>query len=205
MRRADLSPSVGRSERELWKLYLGDPEYGSLGYAGFHDWPVLEGRYTLAVLFEYAATLGLLDVDYVSPAHARDDFRHMWGADWVDALSRYDGLRAVRLTLLGAYAAGLSTTYEPAVPARPDRTLQVLANHDVVATADLAPADRLVLDTFATRASDRVWTFSKASLLAAVDAGRAPGELGSFLDQRALHTVPATVRRLLDDVETRAG
>ena len=129
----------------------------------------------------------------------------MWGADWVDALSRYDGLRAVRLTLLGAYAAGLSTTYEPAVPARPDRTLQVLANHDDVATADLAPADRLVLDTFATRASDRVWTFSKASLLAAVDAGRAPGELGSFLDQRALHTVPATVRRLLDDVETRAG
>jgi hypothetical protein len=29
------------------------------------------------VLFEYAATLGLLDVDYVYPAHARDDFRQM--------------------------------------------------------------------------------------------------------------------------------
>ena len=75
MRRADLNPTVARTERGLWKLYLGDPEYGSLGYAGFHDWPVLEGRYILAVLFEYAATLGLLDVDYVSPAHARDDFR----------------------------------------------------------------------------------------------------------------------------------
>ena len=114
-----LSPTIARSERGLWKLYLGDPEYGSLGYAGFHDWPILEGRYTLAVLFEYAATLGLLDVDYVSPAHARDDFRQMWGADWIDALSRYDGLRAVRLTALGAYAAGLTTTYTPAAPPLP--------------------------------------------------------------------------------------
>ena len=112
MRHANLSPTVARSERGLWKLYLCDPEYGSLGYDGFHDWPILEGRYTLAVLFEYAAPLGLLDVDYVPPAHARDDFRHMWGADWIDALSRYDGLCAVRLTPLGAYATGLTSTYD---------------------------------------------------------------------------------------------
>lgn len=205
MRRADLSPTIARSERGLWKLYLGDPEYGSLGYAGFHDWPLLEGRYTIAVLFEYAATLGLLDVDYVAPGHARDDFRQLWGADWIDALSRYDGLRAVRLTALGAYAAGLTTSYTPSVPAGPDRTLQVLANHDVIATADLMPADRLVLDAFATRTSDRVWTISTASLLAAVDTGRAPGELRTFLDERAVHAVPATVDRLLADVEARAG
>jgi Helicase conserved C-terminal domain len=205
MRRAGLSPTVARSERGLWKLYLGDPEYGSLGYDGFHDWPVVEGRYTLAVLFEYAATLGLLDVDYVPPAHARDDFRQMWGADWIDALSRYDGLRAVRLTALGAYAAGLTTTYTPATRTSPDRGLQVLANHDIVATADLAPADRLVLDTFATRTSDRVWTISTASLLSALDAGRAPGELRTFLDERVVHAVPATVHTLLADVETRAG
>lgn len=205
MRRGSLSPTVARSERGLWKLYLGDPEYGSLGYAGFHDWPILEGRYTLAVLFEYAATLGLLDVDYVPPAHARDDFRDIWGADWIDALSRYDGLLAVRLTALGAYAAGLTTSYVAATPAVADRTLQVLANHDIVATAELAPADRLVLDAFAARTSDRVWTVSTASLLAAADAGRAPGELISFLDERAVHAVPGTVRRILADVEARAG
>jgi hypothetical protein len=46
IRRADLSPTVARSARGLWKLYLGDPEYGSLGYDGHHDWPILEGRYT---------------------------------------------------------------------------------------------------------------------------------------------------------------
>jgi hypothetical protein len=204
MRRGNLSPTVARSERGLWKLYLGDPEYGSFGYAGFHDWPILEGRYTLAVLFEYAATLGLLDVDYVPPAHARDDFRHLWGADWIDALSRYDGLLAVRLTPLGAYAAGLAPAYVPATPAVANRALQVLGNHDIVATADLPPADRLVLDAFAARTSDRVWTVSTASLLAAVDAGRTPGELDRFLDERAVHAVPATIRTLLADVEARA-
>ena len=74
MQRANLSPTVARNERGLWKLYIRDSQYGSLGYAGFHDWTPLEGRYTLAVLFEYAATLGLIDVAYTDPAGARDDF-----------------------------------------------------------------------------------------------------------------------------------
>ncbi len=107
MRRSGLSPAVARSERALWRLYIADPQYGSLGYAGFHDWPLLEGRYTLAVLFEYAGTLGLLDLAYTDPAGARDDFRGNWGTDDLDYLSRYDGLRAVRLNTLGGYVLGL--------------------------------------------------------------------------------------------------
>ena len=204
MRSAGASPTIARSERGLWRLYLGDPDYGSLGYDGHHDWAILEGRYTLAILFEYAATLGLLDVDYVAPAHARDDFRHMWGADWIDALSRYDGLLAVRRTALGSYAAGLSTSYVPAPPAAVSRTLQVLANFDIVAT-DLTQTDRIVLEAFATRTSDHVWALTTASLMAAVDAGRSPGELTAFLDERAVHGIPSTVRGLLADVEGRAG
>ena len=174
MRRADLSPTVARSERGLWKLYLGDPEYGSLGYAGFHDWPILEGRYTLAVLFEYAATLGLLDVTTcLRPMPATTS----------GTLGRRLDRRAepLRRTARGAGhpARRLRRRADPHVHAggarRPGPDPAGLANHDIVATADLAPADRLVLDAFATRTSDRVWTISTASLLAAVDAGRAPG------------------------------
>lgn len=205
MRDADLSPTITRSERGLWRLYLEDPEYGSLGYDGHHDWPILEGRYTLAVLFEYAATLGVLDVEYIDPVGARDDYCHMWGADWVDALSRYDGLQAVRLNTLGRYAAGLSGTYAPPTPAAPNRGIEVLANFDVVATAELPTADRLVLDAYAAHTSDRVWTLSAASLLAAVDRGRSPAEFATFLADRAAHELPGTVRTLLDDVATRAG
>ncbi len=63
--------------REPWDLYISDPQYGSLGYEGYHDWEILQGRYTLCLLFEYAATLCLIDVAYIDPAGARKDFGHL--------------------------------------------------------------------------------------------------------------------------------
>lgn len=196
--------SIARNERAQWRLYIADPEYGSFGYDYGRDrWPLLAGRYTLCVLFEYAATLGLVDVDYTDPVGARDDYRDMWGGDFLDYLSRYDGLRAVRLNSLGAYAVGLTTGYEANGATR--RTLKVLPNLDVVATGDVPAADRLVLDAFAAPMSDRVWSLSAASLLAALDAGRALEELRGFLAARTLTELPGTVTRLIDDVAGRAS
>ncbi|MGH3674919.1 MAG: hypothetical protein ACRDU5_04125, partial [Mycobacterium sp.] len=57
------------------------------------------------MLFEYAATLGLIDVTYTDPADARDDFRDNWGADDLDYLSRYDGLRAIRINRVWSVTA----------------------------------------------------------------------------------------------------
>lgn len=206
MRRAGLSPTVARSDRALWRLYISDPEYGSLGYAGFADWPILEGRYTLAVLFEYAGTLGLFDLDYTDPVGARDDFRGNWGTDDLDYLSRYDGLRAVRLNALGTYVLDLTDRYEPAAGGHPaQQTLKVLPNLDIVVTGELSPADRLILDTYAVRTADRVWTLREASLLAALDAGHGLDQLRHFLAARATHELPNPVATLLADVATRAG
>ena len=199
MRRRRLNPTIARSERATFKLYLEHPEYGSLGYADCHDWPILEGRYTLAVLFEYAATLGLLDVEYVRPEGARDDYHQQWSGDDLDALSRYDGLLAVRLTDLGRYASGLLDTYVLAPAPAPDRALRVLANHDVVATGAVSGPDRQVLDAFATGSSDRVWTFSLTTLLRAIDAGRTPQEFADFLAARIVDELPPTVTRLFAD------
>lgn len=92
---------VPRNEAALWRLYLEDPENGSLGHPGFGNWDILEGRYALCVVFEYAATLGLLDIAYRHPDDARDDFRDNWGVENYRYLSRYDGLLAVRRTPLG--------------------------------------------------------------------------------------------------------
>ena len=207
MRRGNLSPTVARSERALWRLYLIDPQYGSLGYAGFADWPILEGRYTLAVLFEYAATLGLIDVDYTDPAGARDDYRSNWGADELEYLSRYDGLRAIRLNPLGAYALGLTDRYQaPAVDtATLAGTLKVLPNLDIVVTGDLPPGDRLTLDAYAQHTADRVWTLREASLLAALDSGRSLDQWREFLTARATHDLPNPVTTLLADVAAKAG
>jgi Helicase conserved C-terminal domain len=205
MRRGNLSPTVARSERALWKLYISDAQYGSLGYAGFADWPILEGRYTLAVLFEYAGTLGLLDLAYTDPAGARDDFRDNWGTDDLDYLSRYDGLQAIRLNTLGAYTLDLTPRYQPPAEAHPqEQILKVLPNLDIVATGDLSPADRLALDAYADHTADRVWTLRDKTLLAALSAGRSLQQLRQFLDTRAGHELPNPVTTLLADVAARA-
>ncbi len=85
-----------------WGLYLEDPRRGSLGPAGWKAWDAVEGRYALCVLFEYAATLGAVDVAYAGPRGARGDYRELWGAGRRDSLSRYDGLAAIRVSELGA-------------------------------------------------------------------------------------------------------
>ena len=93
---------AARSLMALWRLYIADSYYGSLGHAGHRAWGIVEGRYALCVLFEYAATAGLIDVAYAGPCGARDDYRVLWGADQYAYLSRYDGLVAVRVNRLGA-------------------------------------------------------------------------------------------------------
>jgi hypothetical protein len=101
--RAQQPPLVAaRSLRALWRLYVVDSYFGSLGHAGSRTWDLVEGRYALCVLFEYAATLGLIDVAYTDPRGARGDYRALWGADQLSCLSRYDGLSAVRVNELGA-------------------------------------------------------------------------------------------------------
>jgi hypothetical protein len=100
--RAQRPPLVAtRSLRALWRLYVLDSYHGSLGHAGQRAWDLVEGRYALCVLFEYAATAGLIDVAYTDPRGAREDFRALWGAGQLSCLSRYDGLVAVRVNDLG--------------------------------------------------------------------------------------------------------
>jgi hypothetical protein len=98
----DAPLAVARNQFALWRLYIGDSYYGSLGHAGAKAWDVVEGRYALCVLFEYAATAGVIDVSYTAPHDARDDYRFLCGAEDLPFLSRYDGLLAVRINELGA-------------------------------------------------------------------------------------------------------
>lgn len=206
MRQGNQSPTIARSEMALWRLYIGgSAEYGSLGYDGADQWVLLEGRYTLAMLFEYAGTLGLVDLDYVHPSGAREDFQDLWGAYNLAALSRYDGLRALRLTALGRYATGLAGTYEPAAAevgptAKP---LKVLANLDIVAVGEVSQADQLLLSAYAEQTADRVWAVSAATLLAAVDAGRELAEFTAFLIPRIEQELPNTFTTLIGDVTRR--
>jgi hypothetical protein len=108
---------------------------------------------------------------------------------------------------LGAYVFGHAQAFEqpagePVAPAA-GRPVKVLANHDVVVTGVLPASGRLVLEAFAQQASERVWTITPRSVLAALGAGRQIRELAEFLAGESATPVPATLTRLLDDAGAR--
>lgn len=198
--------------RNVWKLYVGDPIYGGLE-DGNSLWPLIQGRYVLCLLFEYAATLGLVDVAYGDPEGARDDFDHLRGSDALEALSRYDGLRAFRLTGIGAYCLGLTDTYVAPAATAPGTLaggdaprLRVLPIGDVVALGPpLHAGNRLLLEAYAEPRSAGTWALRRAGLLAAAGAGHPVAELRDFLQARAEGGIPASVDALLREAEGRAG
>ncbi len=189
--------------RDEWKLYITDQYYGSFQYGG--DWSMIQGRFVLAFLFEYAATLGLIDVAYIAPQGALDDYTDHWGTGDLDCLSRYDGLKYLRINTLGAWILGPSRDYEPEAPVT-RKTWRVLPNHEVVSTEAIPdPGDALFLDRVAERTSDRVWRLDREKILAAVEVGFDVGEVAEFLEARTAEPIPATVATLLDDLKRRAG
>jgi hypothetical protein len=198
---------LGRSlqvSRNQWQLYIAEHYYGNLGKWGSHEWELLEGRYFLALLFEYAATLGLVDVAYINPQGARSDHSDRWGTDDLSCLSRYDGLHFIRINALGMWCLGLAPDYEPEAVAA-EALLQVLPNLDVVASdRPVTAADLLLLDRFAERRSESVWRLEAARVLAAVEEGLTVGELREFLQAKSPGPLPQTVTVFLDDLKRKA-
>ncbi len=156
------------------------------------------------MLFEYAATLGLIDITYTDPVGARDDFRGNWGADEIEYLSRYDGLRAIRVNALGAYVLGLAD-YAPPETATTAASIKVLPNHDVVALGELPLGDRMTLSAFADQSAERVWQLTAGSLLTAIANGRSIDELLHVLDRASDQALPETVRTLISEVTALAA
>lgn len=186
-----------------WTLYIAEQQYGSLGYEGYGGWNILQFRYMLCLLMEYAATLGLIDLGFIPPGGARHDYGDMWGTDDLDFFSRYDGLFYMRLNALGAFCLGLSETYAPPPP-DVRQVLNVLPNLDVVATAPLSPADRMLLEAFAEKTGDHVWRLDRDRILCAVAEGRNIQELIVFLESSAGTAMPQPVVQFFADVQNRA-
>ncbi len=53
--------------RDPWKLCIAEHRYGYFADRSDDEWKMLQGRFIMAMLFEYAATLGVIDVAYVAP------------------------------------------------------------------------------------------------------------------------------------------
>jgi hypothetical protein len=206
---AELLRFLRASENELtvsrnpWSLYICELQYGSLGYSGSEG--ILEERYMLCLLFEYAATLGLIDVAFIPPVGARPDYHKLWGTDDLAFFSRYDGLMFFRVTALGAYCLGGTQSYR-SLPLEAKQVLRVLPNLEIAAIgADLEPSDRLALDACAVHTSDLIWRLEARKLLEAFEAGSSVEEIREFLATRNGAPLPGTVSRLLEDVADRSA
>ena len=192
--------------RYAWKLYVGDSQYGHLDEYG--DQTMVKTRYILAFLFEYAATLGLIDVAYIQPDGALSDCHDIWGwgMEGTNFLSRYDGLMYIRLNPLGAFAMGMADDYETEPP-ETRAVFTVLPNHDVVVTdaQALSPADKLFLEKICQKKSSALWVLTTSTLLEAAQNGTRIEEIKTFLKSRSAQPIPGTVTTLLNDAKKRSN
>ena len=179
--------------RDPWDLYISDPHYGSLGYDGYHDWHILQAGFILTFIFEYASTLGLIDVAFVDPNSTRRDFHDMWGADDLTFLSRYDGLRYFRINALGAWCLGLADRYTATEPEKR-------------AVFNVLPMmDRLFVEQIAKQTSDNVWKLSSDQILTICEQGQSISEIVSRLAAVSERDLPHTVEVFFKDLNDRTN
>ena len=185
-----------------WALYLVDAEYGSLGYSGFHDFSILQGRYTLAYLFEYLATLGMIDVAYSAPHGVRSDYHGNWGSDEYGYLSRYDGLGWFRLNTLGAFCLGMVDEYRLETP-KLAPLLRAIDEHEFLLLRTPELHERMLLEQYATISKNHLRLDMKRALMA-IEQGGSLMDLISLLRQQTESKLTVEVEDFLDDLKTRA-
>lgn len=187
--------------RNPWTLYIAEARYGSLGYAGSHAWSILQERYLRCLLFEYAATLGMVEAAYIHPADAKADYHELWGADDLTFFSRYDGLVFLRLTALGAYCLGFTDSYTPTRSA-PVAPLSVLPDLTIVQRdGPLSPAAAVLLESWAVPEHEGRWRLDLGKAVQAVASGRSTGELRELLEAADDQPLPERVEGLLARAE----
>lgn len=199
---ADLNFEVTRSPGTL---YMGDAHYGGQYGESEKSWSIFQDRYLLCFLFEYVATLGMIDVAFVHPGGARKEPWELTGQFEGTFLSRYDGLKYFRLTALGAYCLGLADTYEPETPRKttpmsvfPDRRI-------VVQNGPLDQEERAFLRCCADEDEPGlVWRLSTEKILRAIETGLDIGTVREFLSARDEQPLPELVEGFLSRIEGRA-
>ena len=183
---------------EPWELYIGDYNYGHLSN---NAWGLLASRYTMVLLFEYAATLGLIDVAYIDPVDAPLDVD---SARDLAFLSRYDGLMYLRINALGAFCLGRKRSYTPS-EVEIEHVLKVLPNFDVVAFKPLPLGDQMALEQFADKTADSVWTIRSERILKGLEDGQSLDHMQSFLKHKSGEDLPQTVAVLFGDIASKVS
>ena len=189
--------------QEPWRLYIGDREYGSLDYYS-NKWHMVEGQYVRCFLFEYAATLGMIDVAYSHPEGAREEYTGDYGDGCLAYLSRYDGFEYFRLTPLGAYVLELVSEYDSPIP----RSIAAFSVHSDLRIQVLRPMsgeEHITLELWANQVSEDLWRIDRDKTVLALQGAHQVDELRDFLAQRDDQPLPEQVEAFLLKVQRDSG
>ncbi len=179
-------------------LYICDAQYGLI-----YDHRGVNSQFLRALLMESFATLGLIDIAFVYPHGEWLDLNDNWGRDSHSFCGRYDGLRFVRLTALGAFCLGATDTCSHNA-AETQKLFRVLPNLEVVLTnGHLDPANRALLELLAEPRGDVVWALDAERMLTHVETGGSLGELKQFLETNAAEGLPDNAQVWLSELESR--
>lgn len=188
---------------DRWKLYISDSRYGSLEYSSC-PFEVIQGRYILIYLFEYLATLGMIDVAYLPPYYARDDFGRMECTEELYFFSRYDGLLFFRINSLGSYCLGRRDDYQP--PKKND--LPLLDVHDglnITLQRKATPSEKKVLDQYLHFKTDTHYRLEQASLLKTIEQGGDLSIFATFLDTMSEQSMSPEIQDVMAILEERCN
>lgn len=129
-------------------------------------------------------------------------YSDQWGADELEWLSRYDGLRALRLTNLGAYCLGMTNEFTPTQPVSLLK-FEVLSNLSIrIISGEPQPADKFLLDTWAEPVSNNTWRLDPKRACEAVERGQISADFETLLSQCNDQELPETVKGFFKTCES---
>ena len=170
-------------------LHIGSSYYGDLNSVGGGTyWLLTNGSYVKTVLWEYLATLGLIDIGYIDAEDEPSVYEHI---DDV-ILSHFDGLRYFRINNWGAYLLGQASEYVQAAPS--EKTFfDISAEREVRVTTKLTPSDRLQLEAVTEELGADRYHLEATRVLTAVENGQDLKRIEEFFAAHNAGSLPQEV------------
>lgn len=168
-------------------------------------WQAVNGQYILVVLMEYLASFGVIDLGCVDPKKSGYPLGSL-ETYVVRPLSRYDGLKFIRLTPLGAYLLGKTHEYTQSTTIEPQPLLEYGENlHLLLRRAQaLNPNDRLLMERFSVRLGENLYRLDPQRTLLSFEEGLKLDDALSFLERKTLCEPPEAVRSFFERLRKRS-
>ena len=163
-------------ETNYSNLYVGSSYYGSL--SGRSYWDVTTGLYINAIIWEYLATLGAVDI-----AYAEDEYFTVIDTNYLyidEPISQYDSLLYFRINTWGAFLLGQAGDYMPGEPEEKN-LFRIDDERQVHLLVECPPADRLQLEVLAEQLDERTYQLDTVKVLTAVEGGQNLEQITAFL------------------------